>query len=139
VECGIGSTNKKYPHTMDKSYISGSSLRVWRDFFPNAEILGADIDKESLLSENRSKCFFIDQIDTISIKNFWLEIKFQKNSVNLIIDDGFHDYQANINLFEGSIDFLKSDGFYFIEDVHEDQLELYFNYFENSIYNSYFF
>ena len=124
---------------MDKSYISGSSLKVWRDFFPNAEILGADIDKESLLSENRSKCFFIDQIDTISIKNFWLETKFHKNSVNLIIDDGFHDYQANINLFEGSIDFLKSDGFYFIEDVHEDQLELYFNYFENSIYNSYFF
>ena len=45
----------------------GASLRVWRDYFYNAEIYGADIDKTNF-SEKRIKTFFVDQLDKKEIK-----------------------------------------------------------------------
>ena len=46
----------------------GASLRVWRDYFPNAIIYGADIDKDILFAEERIKTFYIDQLDPVAIK-----------------------------------------------------------------------
>ena len=36
----------------------GASLRAWRDYFENALIYGADIDKNILFKENRINTFF---------------------------------------------------------------------------------
>jgi hypothetical protein len=38
----------------------GASLYVWRDFFPNAYIFGADIDKEVLFNDKRITTGYID-------------------------------------------------------------------------------
>ena len=54
-ELGIGSVNTKKEYNMSfvgKDYISGGSLRVWREYFYNAQIYGADIDNYAkLISE----------------------------------------------------------------------------------------
>ena len=47
-ECGIGSNKIDFPSSMGKDYIPGASLKVWRDYFPNAVIYGADIDSDIL-------------------------------------------------------------------------------------------
>ena len=79
----------------------GASLRAWRDYFKNALIFGADIDKNILFQEDRITTFNLDQTNKNSITNMWSDIK--KNNFNLIIDDGLHTYKAVISLFENSI------------------------------------
>ena len=39
----------------------GASLRVWNEYFKNATIYGADIDKSTLFEEKKIKTFYVDQ------------------------------------------------------------------------------
>ena len=48
----------------------GASLRMWKDYFPNASIFGCDIDRDVLFSEERIKTFHCDQTSAKSISNF---------------------------------------------------------------------
>ena len=102
-ECGLGT-----------SY--GASLRVWRDYFKNAQIYGADIDKDILFQEDRIKTYYVDQLNTPSIETMWKNIGI--HNFDIIIDDGLHTTDANINLFINSFNKLKKNGIYIIEDVH---------------------
>ena len=49
---------------------------------------------------------------------------------NIIIDDGLHDYDANIIFFENSIDILEDSGIYIIEDIDKSVVNKYEKYFE---------
>ena len=115
-ECGIGSKNKAYESNMGENGKIGASLKVWREFFYNAEIFGADIDKNILFESTRINTFYIDQKNNKSITKMWEDIKL--NNFDLIIDDGNHSYEAAVNLFFNSFDKLKTGGLYIIEDVH---------------------
>lgn len=53
---------------MGQSGKSESYLRVWRDYFPNADVYGADIDKDVLREEQRIKTSHVDQTNEGSIK-----------------------------------------------------------------------
>ena len=99
----------------------GASLKVWRDYFINAEIIGADVDKDILFNSDRIKTFEVDQTNEQSIKNMWNKINLK--NFDLIIDDGLHNYEAGITLFKNSFDRLKKDGIYIIEDVSNKYLE----------------
>ena len=115
-ECGIGSNNKEYKSNMGENAKIGASLKIWREFFYNAEIFGADIDKNILFKSNRINTFYLDQKDNKSILKMWKNINL--NNFDLIIDDGNHSYEAAVSLFFNSFDKLKSGGLYIIEDVH---------------------
>jgi hypothetical protein len=104
-ECGIGTNNLDFPSNMTVNGIPGASLRVWRDYFKNAQIYGADIDKNILFQELRIKTYYVDQLNTLSIETMWKEIGIQ--NFDIIIDDGLHTDDANINLFINSFDKLK--------------------------------
>ena len=97
-ELGIGSNNLDTPSNMGSNGKPGASLYMWQEYFPNAEIFGADVDKRILFNENRIKTYFVDQYSTESIKKMWVEI--DRNNFDLIIDDGIHDYKGNVNFFE---------------------------------------
>ena len=114
-ECGIGTNNPDLPSSMGSNYTPGGSLKVWRDYFPNADIYGADIDKEILFQSERIKTYYVDQLDKDSIKKMWSEI--EVDNFDLIIDDGLHTLEAGISLFENSFSYLKKGGIYIIEDV----------------------
>jgi hypothetical protein len=115
-ECGIGTNNKKIISNMSTCYKPGASLRVWRDYFKNSLVYGADIDKEILFEEDRIFTFYINQLESRSIKEMCLNIN--KNNFDIIIDDGLHSYEAAITLFLNSFYKLKKRGIYIIEDVH---------------------
>ena len=74
-ECGIGTNNPNLVSSMGIKYKPGSSLRVWRDYFPKSFIYGADIDREILFEEERIKTFEVDQLNSISIKKMWDNIQ----------------------------------------------------------------
>ena len=70
IECGLGTNNPNLKSSMGIDGKPGASLRMWRDFFPSANVIGCDIDKEVLFSEDRINTYFCDQTSSESINNF---------------------------------------------------------------------
>ena len=131
-ELGIGTNNEYAPSSMTNAGSPGASLRMWKEYFPYAEIVGADIDSRILFQEDRIKTFEVDQTSKNSIKAMWSKII---NQFDIIVDDGLHEYSANINFFENSFHKLRSSGIYIIEDVAHAEIERYQKYFSNKGYN----
>jgi len=119
-ECGLGTNNPNIKSNMTENGIPGASLRVWRDYFFNAQIYGGDIDKEILFEEERIKTFYLDQLNSNSIKSMWENIEVEE--FDIIIDDGLHEPEANYNFFINSFHKLKKNGVFVIEDVSKKYL-----------------
>ena len=133
LEVGLGTNNTEVPSNMGEQGKPLASLRAWRDYFINANIYGADIDKGILKNEERIKTFFVDQTKPETIKNMFKDIGVAQFDV--ILEDGLHEFNANICFFENSIKFLAKDGVYIIEDVYFKDQERFIKYFEKSKYN----
>lgn len=131
-ECGLGTNNPNLPSSMGAQGAPGASLRLWRDFFPNAQVYGADIDRDVLFFEERIQTFFMDQLDPDSIGKFWSTIG--DLEFDFMVDDGLHTFQAGSTLFTHSIDRLVSGGVYVIEDVNPADLLRYEDFFKGKNY-----
>ena len=100
----------------------GASLRGWREYFPNANVFGADIDERTLFSEPRISTFCVDQLQGNSIRNLFDtlgDIEF-----DLIIDDGLHRFENNATLIAHAHQKLGRGGLYVIEDIATQQHNL---------------
>lgn len=133
LEVGLGTNNINVPSNMGLEGKPLASLKAWRDYFLNAYIYGADIDRKILKNEDRIKTYYVDQTNPNSILELFKNIG--DISFDIIIDDGLHEYNANICLFENSFKFLKKRGIYVIEDVFFKDKNKFFQYFKNSNYN----
>ena len=98
----------------------GDSLRIWRDYFPNAKICGLDIDKKDF-EINGVEFFFGDQSD----KNFLKTIIDKYNSFDIIIDDGSHISKHIITSFNYLYPYLNDNGLYIIEDLQTSYIPRY--------------
>ena len=116
-ELGLGTNNPSLVSNMGINGSPGASLRGWRQYFPGANIYGADIDKNILFTEPNITTFFCDQRDKESIKNLWCEDVLVDRLFDIIIDDGLHEYSANLEFFKNSVHKLAPGGIYIIEDV----------------------
>ncbi len=132
-ECGLGTNNPGLPSNMTASGRPGASLRVWRDYFPRAEIIGADIDRNVLFNEDRIKTFYCDQTSPDSIGDLWKSVG--DKDFDLMIDDGLHTFAAGATLLENSFHRLREGGVYIIEDVGIQDLMSYKEYFLSRNYN----
>lgn len=128
-ELGIGTNYEDVESSMGVNGSPGASLRMWREYFPNAQIVGADIDTRILFKENRIKTYWVDQTSSQSIDEMWSAVGNQK--FDIIIDDGLHNYDANICFFENSIGHLREGGIYIIEDVLFSRISHYEKYFSD--------
>ena len=133
LEIGLGTNNINVPSNMGKDGTPLASLRAWRDFFVNANIYGADIDKNILKNEDRIKTFYVDQTNPSTISELFNNIGV--NNFDIILEDGLHEFNANICFFENSIKYLSSEGTYIIEDVYYKDQEKFINYFKKKNYN----
>tara|TARA_R110000803_G_scaffold115938_7_gene184592 strand:+ start:701 stop:1414 length:714 start_codon:yes stop_codon:yes gene_type:complete len=115
----------------------GDSLLMWAEYFPNAEIIGADImdyaradyklniggvdggtivDRRDVLLDNpRIKTYVLDQTNEQSIKDFKCIIG---NDCDIIIDDGGHSMEMHQKTIKYLLDCVKTKGLYIIEDLH---------------------
>jgi len=113
-EMGIGC-----PGTMTrcsgKDYVTGASLRMWRDFFPNAQIYGADIHPDAQFTDDRIKTFLCDEMNKDDLSRIITETG---SDIDLFIDDGAHWFQQQLFLCQNMMPLLKKDVIYVIEDIH---------------------
>lgn len=114
LEVGIGTHNPDVVSNMGVNGKPGASLRAFREFLPDAQIYGADIDRRILFSEERISTFFVDQTDSGSFDAIADEVG---GSLDLIIDDGLHSPNANLATLLFGLERLKIGGWLVIEDI----------------------
>jgi hypothetical protein len=93
----------------------GNSLRVWKEYFPNAIIYGIDIDPNcNSIKEDRIEIIIGDQNDDTFLQS--LVEKFN-NTIDILLDDGSHITRHQIKTFEYLYPCINKNGFYIIEDL----------------------
>lgn len=118
LEIGLGSLDASSPSTFAGNqrlfphYKQGGSLRVWRDFFPNAKIYGIDVAKDCMFTEDRIETFLFDSSNKDYAEHYLKDLKF-----DIIIDDGNHDPEYQIKTMQNLLPRLSSTGIYVIEDI----------------------
>lgn len=128
LEVGTGSNDESVKGSMGAQAKPGASLFMWRDYFPNADVYGADIDPKALVSDARIKCFLVDQTDSSSVSGL---AKLLPSEFDLIIDDGLHEFHAATTLFLGLRGLMTARCLYVIEDTHVSDLKRYVEFFES--------
>ena len=99
---------------LDIGILNGGSLQIWEKYFPRAKIFAIDIDEKCKQYESdRTKIFIGDQADKFFLRN----VKAQVPQIDIIIDDGGHRAEQQINTFEEMYYHLKTTGVYLIEDI----------------------
>ncbi|WP_199814622.1 class I SAM-dependent methyltransferase [Streptomyces sp. NRRL WC-3549] len=91
----------------------GASLRMWKHFFPNAQIYGMDIQDKSFVDEDRIRTFIGDQSDVGSLVGVASEI----GTLDVVIDDGSHRSPHVLTTFETLFPLLRDGGIYAVEDT----------------------
>lgn len=119
-ECGLGTNNINIPSNMGVDGKPGASLRVWKDYFLNANIYGADIDKDILFEEDRIKTGYMNQLDGKTVDEFFKKFNI---TFDIMIDDGLHTVEAAKSLYDSAFKCLKNGGIYIIEDIGLGNLE----------------
>jgi len=98
----------------------GASVKMWRDYFTDAKIYCSDynLDCASHII-NLPNVFFsyANQDSKASLKNS-INTDILLNSVDIILDDGGHFSTQQRNTIEVFWPYLKSGGFYILEDIH---------------------
>ena len=95
------------------AYSGGKSLRMWRSYFPFANIYSIDIYEKSPIQEERIKIFKGSQVDEVFMDKVVKEI----GDLDLIIDDGSHVNEHVITTFNLLFPRLKDGGIYVVEDT----------------------
>ena len=117
LEIGLGTNDKRLVSSMGKGGVPGASLRAFRDFLPAANIYGADIDPNILFREERIKTAFVDQTRPETFDEMIRSLGTE--AFDLIIDDGLHSVEANMNTLLFALLKLKPGGWVVIEDIPE--------------------
>lgn len=92
----------------------GPGLRMWRDFFPNAQIFGAEIDQKRIFKEDRIEVIKCDQASETDLVEL---IKKIGPDLDFIVEDGSHKPEDQIFTCLTLMPLLKDDVIYIIEDV----------------------
>ncbi len=97
----------------------GAGVRMFRDFFPNATIYGAENEKKRVFKEDRIKVYHCDQSSKADIERL---ISKTGDDLQIIIDDGSHNPEHQIFTCLEIMGRLKGDPLYIIEDVADDKV-----------------
>lgn len=101
----------------------GDSVRLWEQYFPNAELHFIDIDASNILYwSTRSHYHFVDQSNFTQLTQFAQSIG---GGLDIIIDDGGHTMVQQITSFKALFPYLKSGGIYIIEDLNTSYWKAY--------------
>lgn len=121
LEVGLGTNNLAFQSNMGLGGRPGASCRAFRDWAPKAEVIGADIDRGVLFTEDRIRTYFVDQTDPASLAGL---AETAGTGFDLIIDDGLHLPHSNLNTIEALLPLLADDGVMVIEDI--DAIHLHY-------------
>lgn len=117
LEIGLGTIipnvkSSMYNLYVNDTYVPGASIRAWRDYFPNAQVYGGDIQTDTQFKEDRITTFLFDSRDGNECKTALGDLTF-----DIIIDDGDHDATSQIKTMYNLINRVNPGGFYIVEDI----------------------
>ena len=67
LEIGLGTNDSKFMSSMGDDGKPGSSIRAFRDYLPNAQIYGADVDRKILFEEELVEMLYTEIKNNIDI------------------------------------------------------------------------
>ena len=117
LELGIGTKAQMGRRTVPH-YRTGASLYMWREFFPNAQIYGADYMGNALFKDERITTFFCDERKASDLVNLIHQVG---PDIDLFVDDGCHYGCHQVATCATVLPMLKKDAIYVIEDVNHDR------------------
>lgn len=94
----------------------GRSLRMWEEFFPNAEIVGLDIYEPHLFNAGRIRCYWADQGNADSLRAAVAAAG--GGEFDLIVDDGSHEPHHQVVTANTLLPYLAPGGLLVIEDFN---------------------
>jgi len=100
----------------------GGSIKMWDDFFINADVYAVDIlPKERMWEEllNKESIHLYNSEDAYNpgfVQNEFIDNELQ---FDVMLDDGPHTLQSMIQFIKHYLPMLKSDGILIIEDVQQ--------------------
>lgn len=115
LEIGIGTNNLDIPSTMGATGVPGASLRAWKEIFPLAQVVGADVDRRILFQEPGLETYFVDQLAPDTIRDLFAALNGRK--FDILLDDGLHNFEANRNVVDVAFEHVSDDGVLVVEDV----------------------
>ena len=94
--------------------LRGDSLRMWEQYFPEAEIYGVDIDKSTKKNE-KGRVHIV--IGDATSQETYETLKAETGGAFIILDDASHAWGDQRRSFELFWDLVNPGGFYVIEDL----------------------
>jgi hypothetical protein len=91
----------------------GASLRMWKHFFPKAQILGLDIEDKSFVERRRIRTYQGSQTDEDLLRRIFAE----HDDIRVVVDDGSHRSPHIRESFRVLFPLLPDGGIYAIEDT----------------------
>lgn len=114
----------------------GASLRMWRDFFPNADIWGADNQKNRLFQEGVICVLEADQTVVEDLRRL-IEVVINDIELDIVIDDGSHNPQDQLFTCMTIMPMLEKRVTYIIEDVADETIFKYLERFYDCTMNKF--
>ena len=105
LELGIGGYRRKRK--------GGASLKMWKWYFPDAQVVGVDIEDKSFVDQSRITSYLGSQTDRALMEHIVRE----HGAPTIVIDDGSHRPEDVIESFGILFPMLADDGLYVIEDT----------------------
>ena len=102
---------------------SNASMRIWRNYFTEAEIQGFEI-KEDLIEnakkENLKNVYYhkLDVKDDFAIDYKFAQLKKNDVDFDVIIDDSSHAFEDQVKIISECFKYLKTGGIIIIEDIY---------------------
>ncbi|HSS66740.1 MAG TPA: class I SAM-dependent methyltransferase [Gammaproteobacteria bacterium] len=106
---------KRIAKVLEIGIFGGSSLYMWRDYFPNAVIHGMDLGPVNLDPVDRITTYVGDQEDRATLQAI---IDNAGTDFDLIIDDGGHTMGQQQTSLGYLFPHVRPGGYYVVEDLH---------------------
>ena len=90
----------------------GGSLRMWAEYFPNAEIFGIDSMPEKAFTEDSIRVFTGMQGD----RAFLESVVAETGPLDIVVDDGSHRSRDHVASYDALWPHVAPGGWYIIED-----------------------
>ena len=117
LEMGVGNVETMGSHC--PHYVDGASLYMWRDFFPKAQIYGADVLPELVFKDGRIETFQCNQCLKDDLVNL---ISKTGSDIDLFVDDASHVPRHQVFTCKTLMPMLKKDVIYVIEDARDPKI-----------------
>ena len=113
-------TVKPFSKIGEVGVLNGSSIRMWAEYFPTAEIVGFDITQDAMNAIqglDRVKGVLVDAAKPNALRSALTAACADKKKFTILIEDASHWLEHQLMFLRDAIDFVEPGGLLVIEDI----------------------